>query len=208
MKVNGDFDIRVLRAVLEAQMNANGIKRKTLSKKAGLNEQAVRDILSKTDNPQVGTLLAIAKALEMPASALFGQIVPIIGRVTGSGVIVPRADGDGSHNYAVRPPAGMGEIVALIVEGNGMMPAFRDGEIIYAERADTDTEDDFIGTQCVVRLKANDEMLIKMVAKGSEPGLYTLRDWRGDDIENVPLAWAAPITFTTRKRVKNNTFRL
>ena len=62
---------------IERRMMALDLNRKSLSKKAGLNETAVRDIIEgRSQNPRHDTVTKIAKALGCTAADLMGERAP------------------------------------------------------------------------------------------------------------------------------------
>ena len=56
-------EIDRIRALVETEMKAKGFSKRSLSKAAELSESAVRDLLTRTDNPGIGTLRRVAEAL-------------------------------------------------------------------------------------------------------------------------------------------------
>lgn len=68
------MDIAALRRAIKRQMATRGLSSRRLSGAAGLSESAVRDLLSRTDNPGIATLNKIADALDVPLQELmFGD---------------------------------------------------------------------------------------------------------------------------------------
>ena len=57
------MDIEKVRAYFLNAMAEKGVSRRQLSERAGLGESAVRDVLSRTENPGVITLARICDAL-------------------------------------------------------------------------------------------------------------------------------------------------
>jgi transcriptional regulator with XRE-family HTH domain len=88
------LDIHAIRETLQRAMDRRGIKAKPLAIAAGLNETAVRDVLKRSDNPRVGTLLKLADALEMPVADFFGGRVPLLGKIGAGGSILFDEDPD------------------------------------------------------------------------------------------------------------------
>lgn len=89
-------NIAAIRETIERAMKAKGFSKRSLSKAAELSESAVRDVLSRTDNPGIGTLTKIADALEMPVDHLTGSalMIPILGSIGAGGEVVFVADPD------------------------------------------------------------------------------------------------------------------
>ena len=74
--MNADYDLymNTLRANLARAMAERNIQAKPLSKKAGLGETAVRDLLdpAKTQGVRLRTIINVANALDMTPGALLG----------------------------------------------------------------------------------------------------------------------------------------
>jgi phage repressor protein C with HTH and peptisase S24 domain len=79
-----------------------------------------------------------------------------------------------------------------------MFPVYRDGDVLICQRR-RGREIEAARQDCVVET-ADGRHLVKMVRKGTRPGLFTLQSYNRlyDDIENVSLAWAAPVRWIKR----------
>lgn len=199
-------DIDAIRALIEAEMKGKGFSRRSLSKAAELSESAVRDLLSRTDNPGIGTLRKIATALEIPVDKITGTIamVPVLGKIGAGGEILFSVDpdrelnGDSDILMVPRPPMAVGKMMALEVSGASMLPKYEDGEIIYIRRDHDGMLPEYIGRYCAVRTVEGGTFL-KILAQGSEPERYTLRSLNAPDMENVEIEWASPVLFVMPK---------
>lgn len=204
------LDIETLRAAIEAEMKAKGFSRRSLSKAAELSESAVRDLLTRTDNPGIGTLTKIADALEMPIDHLTGAVlqVPVLGLIGAGGAILFEADPDQELNntstlpHVPRPPLVAGRLMALQVSGSSMLPKYEDGEIIYVRRDHDGILPEYIGRYCAVRT-GDGGTFLKILATGSKPDRYTLRSLNAPDMENVEVLWASPVLFVMPKQAPN-----
>jgi transcriptional regulator with XRE-family HTH domain len=200
-------DITRIRALIEEQMKAKGFSRRSLSKAAELSESAVRDLLTRTDNPGIDTLRRIAEALEMPVDQLTGQaaMVPVLGNIGAGGQILFHSDVDleasaiQSFPMVPRPPLTAGRLMALAVVGSSMLPKYEDGEIIYVRRDHDGILPEYVGRYCAVRT-ADGGTFLKILAMGSEVGRYTLRSLNAPDMENVSVEWASPVLFVMPKQ--------
>lgn len=203
--------IERIRSMIEAQMLAKGFSRRSLSKAADLSESAVRDLLTRTDNPGIDTLRRIAEALEMPVDQLTGQaaMVPILGNIGAGGQILFAADVDletsdiQSFPMVPRPPLTAGRLMALAVVGSSMLPKYEDGEIIYVRRDHDGILPDYVGRYCAIRT-AEGGTFLKILTLGSEQGKYTLRSLNAPDMENVAVEWASPVLFVMPKQPENH----
>lgn len=202
----GMSNIQQIRALIEAEMKAKGFSKRSLSKAADLSESAVRDLMTRTDNPGIDTLRKVAEALEMPVDKLTGAIamVPVLGKVGAGGQILFAADADDELNgkqdfpYVPRPPMTVGRLMALQVVGSSMLPKYEDGEIIYVRRDHEGVMPEYLNRYCAVRTVEGGTFL-KILAAGSEPNRYTLRSLNAPDMENVEIVWASPVLFAMPK---------
>lgn len=201
-------DINAIREAIEREMKAKGFSRRSLSSAAGLSESAVRDVLSRVDNPGIGTLRKIADALEMPADELTGAglQVPVLGNIGAGGEILFSIDPDTELNgvddlpHVPRPPLVRGRLMALEVVGSSMLPKYEAGDIIYVRRDHDGIQPTYINRYCAVRT-ADGGTYVKILAPGSNAGRYTLRSLNAPDMENVEVLWATPVLFVMPKGV-------
>ncbi|MCB4863201.1 helix-turn-helix domain-containing protein [Sphingobium sp. PNB] len=187
--------IEEIRASIERAMNRKGFTKRSLSSAAGLSESMVRDLLKKTENPGIGTLDAIAVALEMPIEDLIGsERVPLLGEVGAGGLIAYFNDGD-QFELVPRPPLAPGRLMALRVKGESMLPKYEPGDIIYVRRDHEGVLPQYLGRHCAVHLTDGGTYL-KILSAGTMAGRYTLRSLNAADMENVEVVWASPVLFT------------
>lgn len=195
-------DINAIRAAIELAMVEKGFSRRSLSKAADLSESAVRDLLTRTDNPGIGTLSRIADALEMPVDQLTGaaMMVPIMGNIGAGGEVLFSTDPNDeicSHDdlpKVPRPPLVTGRLMALRVIGSSMLPKYEDGDVVYVRRDHDGILPKYLNRYCAVRT-ADGGTYLKILAPGSEAGRYTLRSLNAADMENVEVLWASPVLF-------------
>lgn len=183
-------------------MVEKGFSRRSLSKAADLSESAVRDLLTRTDNPGIGTLKRIAEALEMPVDQLTGYaiMVPVLGNIGAGGEVlfstdpeIELADYD-AFPKVPRPPLIAGRLMALRVVGSSMLPKYEDGDVIYVRRDHDGILPKYLNRYCAVRT-ADGGTYLKILSPGSEAGRYTLRSLNAPDMENVEVEWASPVLF-------------
>lgn len=124
--------------------------------------------------------------------------VPIVGYVGAGALVYPTDDhevGDGIDE-APAPSDATGAEVAVIVRGDSMYPAYRDGDIIYYDQHGTDLAQ-CLGRECVVKL-ADDRVLVKTVERGSAEGLVTLESYNAPSERDVEVVWIAPIVWVRK----------
>lgn len=200
-------DIDAIRSAIEEAMKKKGYSRRSLSKAADLSESAVRDLLTRTDNPGISTLRKVAEALEMPFDSLTGaaQTVPVLGNIGAGGQVLFLADPDAelfdldAFSHVPRPPLAVGRLMALAVVGSSMLPKYEDGDIVYVRRDHDGILPSYLNRYCAVRTSDGGTFL-KILAAGSAPGRYTLRSLNAPDMENVEVTWATPVLFVMPKQ--------
>jgi transcriptional regulator with XRE-family HTH domain len=75
-------DMEVIRDNLRREMERKGVKPTTLSLAVGRSKTLVKDLLSKTADVQVGTLIKLAGALDVSLDDLLTRPrVPIVGKI-------------------------------------------------------------------------------------------------------------------------------
>lgn len=193
-------DINVVREALRRAMKARNAKNKPLAKAAGVGETVVRDFLDKGVEPRLGTLIKIADALEIPASSLFGNQVPILGNVGAGGSVLFNEETD-EPELVDRPPGAVGRLMALRVTGDSMLPVYRDGDVVYVNRDHEGVLPQYVGEECVVRTVEGGTFL-KTLALGPQFNRFTLRSFNAGDMENVELVWAARVLFVMKRPVR------
>lgn len=200
-------NIQAIRDVIEAEMKRKGFSRRSLSSAAKLSESAVRDLLTRVDNPGIGTLRKVAEALEIPVDALTGAAmqVPVLGKIGAGGEVLFSVDPDAElYDYGVqmvpRPPLVAGRLMALEVVGSSMLPKYEAGEIIYVMAPIHGAiMEDAIGSYCAVRT-AEGGTYLKVLARGDQEGRFTLRSLNAPDMENVEVVWASRVLFVMPRR--------
>jgi hypothetical protein len=155
--------------------------------------------MRKVDDPRIGTLLALAKALNVPTSLLIGEMVPVVGSIGADGLVTMFPNGPEADLQLVpRPPARQSNVVAYRVEGEGLRPAYRNGDLIYAAQCDKQIgEGCCFGAECIAQVNGGPAYL-RVLGRGSEPGKVSLRWFSSADIEADALTWVAPVLFVMR----------
>ena len=193
------LDIDAIRKALAVRMERTGLKAKQLSKKAGLNETAVRDLMDRVTEPRLGTLIKLANALNCSASTLFCGLVELNGYIVGGGTVVDARDRGNETEYVPRPPDVDGELMAFRVDGDEHLPVYGDGDVVYVARNGLRPRD-CLGKECVAALTTG-PWVLRTLANGARPGLFNLRSISAPDLESVQIAWVAPTLFVMRKRI-------
>lgn len=126
--------------------------------------------------------------------------VPVLGYVGAGAEITPVDDhAMGAGLDAVeRPPGLRAGAVAAAVRGQSQYPAYRDGDVIVWDE-DPSRPEDVLGEECVVKL-SDGRMFVKVLARGSRPGFFTLLSYNAEPILDQEVEWAAPIRWIARRR--------
>lgn len=199
----GTFDMQAFRARLDALMKRQNIGRKPLAKAAGLGETAVRDIFTKGDDVRVGTLIKLADYFAISVEELIDDPdVPLLGRIGAGGTILFEPEEDADGVMVPRPPGAGGNVMALEVIGNSMYPKYEDGDVVYVRKDIDGIPHNALNEHCAVRT-ADGGTFLKILAKGSVPGRYTLRSLNAPDMEDEEVVWATPVRWVMPKAARN-----
>lgn len=193
-----ETDNATIREHLRRLLEKRGIKWTTLSLSVGTNRTLVKNLLEGTGEIQVGTLIKLAGALDLPlADLLSAPRVQIVGRIgAGGSVLFDEPDID---DTVLRPPSVSGELIALAVAGDSMLPKYKDGDVIYIKREYNGVLPEDVGDDCAVRLTSG-ETYLKQLMLGSEPGRFTLLSLNAPPMVNVEVVWASPVLFVMSAR--------
>ncbi len=177
--------------------------RKGLSVKAGLNETFLRDTLKRGTMPGIEKFLAICRAAHVdPFFILYGDnapkfTIPVLGIVSaGEGW----SNQDGATFEPIEFEIEKDDIVSIEVRGDSMAPVYRSGDHLICQRHQRGF-DNLIGLDCAV-LTADGQGYVKILKRGTRPNRFNLKSYNvaNEDIENVQLAWAAPVIWIKRGR--------
>lgn len=216
------FNANQRRAALRRFMTEHALKLAPWCRAAGLAESGVRDFISGRNQTLTDAtyekLAAGANRLlgldTVTAAALRGEkpiadSVAIVGKV-GAGAQVFAFD-DSLKGAGIgeveRPPGIAGSITAVQVEGDSMLPAYRDQDILFYTRDGADDWTRHVGDECVVQV-SDGRVYVKVLRRGARKGTATLSSYNAADIEDVRIDWAAPILWVKRARRFNAGGRL
>lgn len=185
---------------LAALMERHGIGERALSRQAGLNERAVGQMLTRTDNPGVESLSAVARVLGVTIGYLCDgelherQIVRMLGMVGAGEAWAPSDDLD-----ELPMSVEGGDPIGIVVRDDSMTPVYRAGDILIGGKR-TSNINDLLGVDCIIALTDN-RRFVKFLSKGRVRGRFNLRSYNPafHDIEDVEVEWAAPISWICRR---------
>lgn len=122
-----------------------------------------------------------------------GPQVPVIGYVGAGQRVYAYDDMLNSEDTIDRPPMAQGDLLAVEVKGDSMLPLAEEGwHIVYTAEATVD-ENLVLNKVCVVQLDDDGSMLVKRVMRGSKPYHYHLVSLNAPAIEDARLRWAAVV---------------
>jgi phage repressor protein C with HTH and peptisase S24 domain len=121
---------------------------------------------------------------------------PLVGKVGAGGEGLYDDDyAQGAAADYIEPLPGMpveAEIIALETDGDSMAPLVLDGDLAFFGPIRKDV-DQLLNKRVMARLE-DGRKFFKILKRGSEPGLYTLRSLNPStpDIEDVRVSWVLP----------------
>jgi repressor LexA len=121
--------------------------------------------------------------------------VPVVGRV-GAGALVESIDDFplGEGRRSAQCPTGLDpqNTVAVEVVGDSMLP-IDEGWLLFYSRNYDGVPTECLGKLCVVQLADAGTRYVKRLKAGRSAGLFNLYSTNAREIEDVALAWAAPV---------------
>lgn len=183
-----------------------GLSQDALGEKAGVKQNTVSKWERGESEPRRPTLRRVAKALSVSISALeLGDDAPELHKIrlmgyVGAGQAIETIAGDPPWEWVDPPPGTPEGAEAAIVRGGSMLPLLANGTMLVWWRWTPDPTP-YIGEMCVIRLAADNAMLVKIVEPGSRPGLWSLHSLAAgyEPIRDVRIAGVAPIGIIYRR---------
>jgi DNA-binding XRE family transcriptional regulator len=128
-----------------------------------------------------------------PSDLWEGPQIPVIGYVGAGQRVYAYDDLIDAGDTIARPPMTQGDLLAVEVKGDSMLPLAEEGwHIVYTAEATVD-EHAVLNRVCVVQLDEDESMLVKRVMRGTKPYHYHLSSLNAPLIEDVRLRWAAVV---------------
>lgn len=127
--------------------------------------------------------------------------LPVAGRV-GAGALVPlhdMTDDGGLFRVGIPPQLRSlgedGQLAAVEVEGNSMLPMYQPGDLLFFSRATHEgVPTEAIGRPCIIE-DSDGNAWVKLLRTGDEPGLFHLVSLNpgAETRHNQRIAWAARV---------------
>jgi len=178
--------------------------------KAGLTLDQVAEAAD-TSNQMVGMLELgkrkltqewmerLAPVLGVSPADLLNELkrtVPVVGYV-GAGAEIYSIDdhlkGTGMFETSAPPQGASDTMVALVVRGDSMSPAYEDGDTIYYDQIFTADFTHLVGKRCIVRLTDGRTFIKKLRRNGD--GQYWLQSHNADPIIAPQIEWVAKVVW-------------
>jgi len=179
------------------------ISLKDARKRAGLSQEALgiaadsgRSTIVKLERGEMVMTEAWAKRLAphldvRPDQLWEGPQIPVVGYVGAGQRVYAYEDMLDAGETIDRPPMTQGDLLAVQVKGDSMLPLAEEGwHIVYTTEATVD-ENVVLNKVCVVQLDEDGSMLVKRVLRGSRPYHYHLASLNAPLMEDQRLRWAA-----------------
>ncbi|MGO1079921.1 XRE family transcriptional regulator [Inquilinus sp. CA228] len=194
---------------VKLERERKGLSQTQLGERVGIRQQSIQ-LIEDGVTKRTRYVVDLAKALGVNPDWLRTGVgertsarpdtVPLVGKV-GAGAEVHMFEGDMSSEQIdeVDAPPGADEFtVAVIIEGNSMYPRYLERETIYYRRAQTSDPRNLIGREVVVRV-ADGRTFVKVLRRGSSPGLFNLESYNAPPMEDVAVDWAVPVRWVSRE---------
>lgn len=195
---------------VERRLEAVGLSATAASKKAGLSEDAIRN-MKRAAAEQAGrkgvstrTIAALAPVLKTTIGWLLdgdgpeeaGQMigsrqVPVVGYVGAGAAAHFYATGQGSLDYVSAPEGASESTVATEIRGDSL-GAFFDRWLCFYDDVRSPVTEDLIGHLCVVGL-LDGKILVKKLQKARSPNMFHLLSQTEDPMFDVEVEWAAKV---------------
>ena len=188
-----------------AQHGEMKISLRDARKRAGLSQEALgvaaqsgRSTIVKLETGSLPMTEEWAKRLAphlgvKPHHLYEGPQIRVVGYVGAGQRVYAYDDMQGAGETITRPPMTVGDLLAVEVKGESMLPLAEEGwHIVYTAEATVD-EHEVLNRVCVVQLDEDESMLVKRVMRGTKPHHYHLISTNAPMIEDAKLRWAAVV---------------
>lgn len=188
-----------------------GKSQAALARHLGVRKARITELVKGQSQPRSTEIEPMSVFLNVKTSVIIAKIsgrplrpgkVPLVGVLGAGGALSLSAQpamGGGLTEVDAPPFGEEGDLVAAEVQGDAMLQAYRNGDLIYYNRAAPFNESECLDVECIVRL-ATGEHLVAILARGGSAGLYTLIRHNAAPIVNASVEWATPIIWVQKAR--------
>lgn len=128
------------------------------------------------------------------------KTVKVFGYVGAGAVVFPVEEdqaGTGAIDEVEAPPGvDPDSVIAVIVTGTSMYPAYREGDALYYKKL-CDYDDSCLRKECIVKVK-DGAIYVKVLTRGSKPNTFTLTSYNAEPIEDVQIDFACKILWVKK----------
>jgi transcriptional regulator with XRE-family HTH domain len=185
---------------LQAALDATDLTAAELLRRAKLPATYWHDIMAKGSVPSVERLAKLISVLGYRLDEIYygDETDPLQLTITGASIEGEMWEElDAERARAVPFRVVYDDFIAITVDTADYEPSFRMGDVLCGRKI-TGNLDNLIGRDCIIQTKTG-ERYVKTLQRGQRSGRYTLRSLRRrEDILDVKLEWAAPITMIYR----------
>lgn len=193
-------------ARINHRLEVVGLTATTASKKAGLSEDAIRNLRRAVDSDSrkgvsTKTLTALAPVLlttpgwliegEGPEEAEIHPTVPIVGYVKAGAEAVLYSEGQGPFGRVPAPEGSTASTVAAEIRGDSLGELFSEW-LIYYDDVRSPVTPDLFNRLCVVGLP-DGRILVKKIRPSKTPGFYHLDSNTEGTLTDQEVVWAARV---------------
>ena len=169
-----------------------------LAEKVGTSQPQIKRLEAGERRLTHEWMVRLARALGcLPTDIISeNQNVAVAGFVGAGQVVIPFDDhplGEGLETVTV--PAGLGNVVAAIVEGDSMLPRYESGDVILYRK--NGNLSDLLGQECIVALP-DGRVYLKKLERGSQEDVYTLISHNASPMHDEEVEWAARVRWVER----------
>ncbi len=193
--------------LIRSELDKRDLSIASLEKQSGVPKDTVRDFLrGKTQILRADKMQKVMQILQ-PESKIF------ISGYVGEESEIFLSDSDNKEEVECPPGFEPGDLSAVRIEGDSMVPVFHNGWVIYYSRSASaklqsgsglqvpynktsggDKFAEFVGKPCVIKL-TDGRLMLRTLKTGSKAELYNLISYNSPDIKDAKIEWVARIIF-------------
>lgn len=169
------------------------------AERLGISQAQLSRIETGESDTTISMLERMAVVYAVPLTRLVSEdlaVIKLIG-AAGAGELVKAFDKDATFEEIEGPP-GLHNPAAVVVRGDSMEPAYRDGDLLVFEQA-ASAPVNAAGQDCVCETDAG-TVYVKTLQAGTRPDRFHLVSYnpRSPIISDARLRWAEPIRWIKR----------